>query len=89
MNQPEQFTPREAETMRYEAERADKEMAFGMEMKKLDIEVQKIEAKWSVLLKIPIIIVKLPLLILLGIGYIIHAIRKIEPSENFWKLLNK
>lgn len=83
----ESFTPREIETMRYEAERADKEMAYGMEMKKLDIELQKLEAKWSSWLRIPITIIKLPLYILMGIGYITHAIRKTEPSDNFWKLL--
>lgn len=84
---PDQFTPRELETMRYESERADKEMAYGLKMKELDIEVQKLETKFSSLLRIPITIVKLPLLILMGIAYIVHAIVKIEPSQDFWKLL--
>lgn len=87
INEPTTFTPREIETMRYESERADKEMAYGLELKKMDIELQKLEAKWSTLLRIPITIVKLPILILFGIAYIVHAIVKIEPSENFWKLL--
>ena len=81
------FTPREAETMRYEAERADKEMAYGLKMKELDIEVQKLEARFTSLLRIPIIIIKLPVLVFFGIAYIVHAFMKIEPSESFWKLL--
>lgn len=87
INEPNSFSPRELETMRYEAERADKEMAYGMDMKKMDIEVQKLETKFSSLLRIPIIIIKLPLLLLLGVAYITHSIKGTEPSENFWKLL--
>lgn len=87
LNEPNSFTPREMEQMRYEAERADKEMSYGMDMKRMDIEVQKLETKFSTLLRIPIVIIKLPLLILLGIAYIAHSIKGTEPSDNFWKLL--
>lgn len=87
INEPNSFSPRELEQMRYEAERSDKEMAYGMDMKKLDVEVQKLETKFSSLLRIPIIILKLPVLVLFGIGYVIHSIKGTEPSDNFWKLL--
>jgi hypothetical protein len=82
-----QLTPKEAEIMRYDAEREDKQMAYGMRMKELDIEVQKLEQKWNTLLRIPILIIKLPLLCILGIAYIVHAIVKVAPSEDFWRLL--
>lgn len=84
---PEQLTPREAEVMRYEEAQADKQMAYGLQMKELDIKVQTLESKWAAWLRLPGLILRLPLLVILGIGYIVHAIKGTEPSDNFWNLL--
>lgn len=84
---PEQLTPRESITMEYEKERANKEMEFGLRMKELEIEAQKLDIKIGSIFRIPIFILKLPVLIILSIAYIVHIITKTEPSENFWRLL--
>jgi len=84
---PDQLTPREAVIMENEKEAEIRQMDYGRDMAKLDIEVRKIEARFSAWLRIPLMIIRLPLLVILGIAYIVHAIRGIEPSENFWKLL--
>lgn len=84
---PDQLTPREAEQMRHDAEREDAQMAYGTKMKELDIELQKLESKWAAWLRLPSLVLKLPLLILLGIAYIVHVITGNEPSDNFYNLL--
>lgn len=73
--------------MEYEKEEAALSREFGLRMKELDIEVQKLESKWSALLRIPITIIKLPVYVLFGIAYIVAVARKQEPSDNFWNFL--
>lgn len=82
-----QLTPREAYIYEYEKDQEIRNLDFTERMKDKDIELQRLQAKWSAWLRIPLIIVKLPLLIILALAYIVHAIRGIEPSENFWNLL--
>lgn len=84
---PDKLTPREAEMMRYDKEQAEAQMAYGLKMKELDIEAQKLDIKLVNLFRIPIIIIKLPIYIILAIAYVVHVITGKEPSDNFWSLL--
>lgn len=86
-NQLPNLTPREREQMRYEEEQEKRQISYAERMKDKEIELARMEAKWSAWLRIPLIIIKLPVLIILSIAYIVHAIMKIEPSENFWNML--
>lgn len=79
-----QLTPAE---MAYEREMVDKQNAFHLEIKKLELEVTKIEAKWASWLKLPSQIIKLPLYVLLGVAYIVSMITKKEVPKEFWDLL--
>lgn len=79
-----QLSPQE---MAYEREMFDKQTAFQLEVKKLELEVAKIEAKWASWLKLPSQIIKLPLYVLLGIAYIVSMITKKEVPPAFWDLL--
>lgn len=83
-----QITPREQFTMEYEKEQIATQMAHQKEMRLLELEVMKLEAKWSSWLKLPITIIKLPVLIVMAIGYCIAIARKHEPSDNFWRFLS-
>lgn len=83
----EELTVREREQMEYDREMWAKQSEHAIEIKKLEIEALKLDAKISSWLKLPISILKLPVYMLLGLGYIIHAIKGTEPSDNFWKLL--
>lgn len=80
----EQLTPKEH--MLLEAERDEARLAreHAVTMKRLDIELAKLEAKWNSWLKIPMTIIRLPISFVLAIGYIAAVIRKQEPSERFW-----
>jgi len=87
INTREQMTPREVVEMEQDEKMWKLQAEHLKEMKRMEIEVMKLEAKVSSWLKLPLVIIKLPVFVLFGVGYIVHAIRKTEPSENFWKLL--
>lgn len=84
----EQMTPREHLEHEWYAEEARLTREYGLNMKRLELEEMKLEAKWNTWLKIPITIIKLPVYTILALGIIVAYVRKHEPSENFWKLLN-
>jgi len=83
----EELTPREREQMDHEREMFGLQAEHTKIVKSMELEVAKIEARWSVLLKLPLTIVKLPLYVIMGIAYCIAVARKVEPSEHFWHLL--
>lgn len=63
------------------------ELATVQEKNAAEIELKKLEAKWSSLLKIPATIIKLPIYAVLSVGYIVYAIRGTEPGKSFWQLI--
>lgn len=93
-----EVTPRESLLHEWEKEIFEKQAAheiamkrFELEIKKADneakIELRRLEAKWASWMKLPSMILKLPLYPLLGIAYCIMAAKKYEPGKRFWDLL--
>lgn len=84
----EQLTPREIAQYENRMREFEAQAAHAKEMKILELEVQKMEVRWSSLWRLPIAIVRLPVAFLLGIGYIIGSFKDdYEPGENFWRFL--
>lgn len=94
-----QLSPRESMLMEHDTEERrlgrehavrikELELELARENHRANIELKKLEAKWSSWLKIPVLIIKLPVLILLSFGYWLDSIRGSEPSKDFWKLFN-
>lgn len=81
-----QLTDRERQEMEFQQQMFDRQAEHTQKVKAMELEVAKIEAKWSSLLKLPTTIVKLPLYIVLGVAICIALARKHEPSEAFWRL---
>lgn len=82
-----ELTRREVQLQEFEKEMFDKQANHAVDMKKLNLEVAKIEARWSSWLKIPITIVKLPVFIVLGIGFCIAVAKNKELPDKFWDYL--
>lgn len=83
-----ELTPREYELFNQRKEEFEMQSAHSKEMKQLELEIEKLEAKWSSWLKIPITIVKLPVLILFAIAYICSVFMKQEMPEEFWDFMH-
>jgi hypothetical protein len=65
------------------------EIELQREKDQAEIELRRLEAKWSSWLSLPKTVIKLPVYVLLGFGYIVLCIRKQKPTEAFWRFLNK
>ena len=91
MQEPEYITPRESVLMEYEERQSDKQIAYGTKLKELEIETLKIETKWYAVLRLPFLIIKLPVVMIaslfIGITFVVHAIRKTTPDDRFWEFL--
>lgn len=83
----EQMTPREREEFEQEKVAAAIQSEYNLKIKEMDLELARLQAKWSSWLEIPKTILLLPVRILFGFAYIVAVARKHEPSENFWKFI--
>lgn len=86
---PEMLTPRESVIMEYEKEEARLAREFEIRMKELDIQTQKLDIKWASWLRIPILLIKLPVYILFGFAFIVTSITKYELPKDFWEFLRR
>lgn len=58
------------------------------QMKQLELDIRTYEAKWQQLLRLPVLLIKLPLFILFGIAFCIAVARGDSiDSSDYWKLL--
>lgn len=80
------MTAREREEFEQEKQAAKIQGDYNIKIKEMEIEVAKLEAKWSSWLRLPMLLIKLPVLVVFAIGYCISIARKHEPSQNFWNL---
>lgn len=71
-------------------EEATKSRLHAEHMKEVDLEIRKLDVKLRSWFKIPILIIKLPVLILLGIAYIASVVTGHEIKGNdFWRFINQ
>jgi len=87
INAREQMTDREREEFEQEKTAAQISGDYHLKAKEMELEVAKLEAKWSSWLKLPIIIITLPVRILFALGFVVCMARKSEPSEAFWEFM--
>lgn len=81
------LTPRESVMMQAEQEENAFNRQYTIDMKKLEIEQQQLEAKWASWLKIPITIILLPVKLVLGIGLAVSIAIGKDIPEKYWDLL--
>lgn len=66
-----------------------KERVHSQRMATLQTAQIRYEAGWQNILRLPLVIIKLPVYILFGIAYIVCIGTKQEPSTEFWKFIIK
>jgi hypothetical protein len=93
-----ELTPREHLLMEHEAEQARLTREYSLTTKQLELEItreknraaielKRLEAKWNTWLRLPALVIKLPVFLVLGVAYIVAVIRKVEPPKEFWGYL--
>jgi len=81
------LTPREQMQMEHDKEIMRLQMEHQTNIAAMQLEVEKIETSFGVWLKIPILILSLPIKALLIIPLSIYAIRGKEVPDRLWNLL--
>lgn len=93
-----ELSPKEHMMMEYQKDEARLGREHAITIKRLDIELakeknsaeielKKLEAKWSSWLRLPSMIIKWPLYVFFGVGYVVDCIKGNDPTNNFWKFI--
>lgn len=86
-DQPDQMSAREFEQHQWDVEEFEKQAAHQIALKQLDIQATKLEAKITSWFHVPIMIIKLPVLILFGVAFICAQFTKKDLPAEFWQFL--
>lgn len=81
------LSPREYEIQQYEKQMLELQMEHTIRVKQMELELQKLESKWSAWIKLPFVLLTLPLRILLVIPLSIYAATKQAVPEAYWRWL--
>jgi len=77
-----EVTPREWAIWNREDENLRLQLAHQKEIKAMEVEVGKINSKWTTIFRLPLALIALPVKLLLVFVFIVYAIRGIEPPES-------
>lgn len=89
INARESLTDREREEFEQEKTIAELQAQYQLKYKEMEIDLQRIQTRWTQVFRLPFAILMLPVRFLFGLGYIAHAIRGSKPDDKFWDYLNK
>jgi hypothetical protein len=74
--------------LKLRAEESTKSRKHSQQMKELELAIRQSELKWQQILRLPTILLKLPVLCLFGIAYCISCVKGNEiNSREFWSFL--
>lgn len=83
----EPITAAESTRHSWDLEQTREAREHDIKTRQMELAVLKQQNSLSTLFKIPLTIIKLPVYLLLAVGFIVAMIRGIEPGESFWDLL--
>ena len=82
--QRDKMTDFEREEFQQEKTVVEMQLEHAQKMKEMELEIARLEARFSSWLKLPLIVITLPVRVVLALGYAIGMIRK-QPDPEFWK----
>ena len=86
-NQPQDITSREFTEHEWDVDMFERQAKHAINIKELDIQAAKLEAKITSWFRIPIYIISLPVKVLALIPLVVYAARSKEVPEQLWQLL--
>lgn len=84
---PDKLTPRERAELDWEKEAAHLQVAYAEKAKEMDIQLKRLEARWTQLWKLPMAIVWLPIRFVMAFAIPISVITKKELPKEFWEFM--
>lgn len=87
--QSEKLTQRELDEFEQEKEVAKLQAEYQLKFKTLELEIKKIETRWSQIFRIPMAIILLPVRLLMAIAFISSTITKKELPQEYWDFMSR
>lgn len=84
---PDELTPREREEFEQQKELIELQGGFTLKRTEYEIELSKIEARWTNLLRLPFAIILLPVKFILAFAIPISVMTKKDLPEQYWEFL--
>jgi hypothetical protein len=84
INARDTLTAREREEFEQEKTIAELQAGYQLELKSLEVDLKRIEVRWTQLFRLPFAILTLPVRLVFAFAYIAHAICGTKPDDNFW-----
>lgn len=81
------LTPKERAELDWEKEAARMQIDYAEKVKAMDLEVRKLEAKWTSLYKLPMAIIWLPIRFIMSFAIPISVITKKDLPKEYWDFL--
>jgi hypothetical protein len=82
-----ELTPREREEFEQQKELVEMQGGYTLKRTEYEIELQKIQAKWTNLLRLPFAIILLPVKLVMAFALPISVITKKDLPEAYWEFL--
>lgn len=83
----EELTPREREEFEQEKELATLQAEYQLKYKTIEFELHKLEAQWTSWLRLPALIILLPIKLIMAFAIPISVITKKELPEAYWTFM--
>jgi hypothetical protein len=81
------LTPKERAELDWEKEATHLQVEYAERVKEMDLEVRKLEARWSTLFRLPQMILLLPVKLVMAFAIPISVITKKELPKEFWEFI--
>lgn len=86
---PEALTPREREEFDQEKALIELQSAHTLRLKELELAITKEEMRWTQLLKLPVVALKVPVWLIFGLAFVVAQIAGRELPQAFWDFMEK
>ena len=86
-NTTETLTPRERAELDWEKEAAIMQKDYGERLAEMELEVKKLEVKWTQVFRIPEAIILLPVKLLMALAITVSVITKKDLPPDYWRFM--
>lgn len=83
----EYLTPREIEEFKQEMTVAEKQADYGLQVKQLELEIARLETKWTQVWRLPLAIILLPVKFIMAFAIPISVITKKDLPDAYWRFM--
>jgi hypothetical protein len=86
-NREPNLTPKERAELEWEKESTHLQVDYAQRMKELELEVKKLEVKWTQVFRLPQMVLLLPVKILASLAIPISVITKKDLPDAYWEFM--